>query len=94
MKARSIGARFSYRLVVISFHMGYNNNRNKKRKPLCCGKGESLASQGQGVCDMETMTVLKIIFVALLCLPIVVAAFVFFGKLMDQIVGKKAMGKK
>ena len=43
---------------------------------------------------METMTVLKIIFVSLLCLPIVVAAFVFFGKLMDQIVGKKAMGKK
>jgi hypothetical protein len=37
---------------------------------------------------MDTMTILKIIFTALLCVPVLVISFYLLGKLIDQVIKK------
>ncbi len=37
---------------------------------------------------MDTMTILRMIFTALLCVPVLVLSFHLIGKLMDEIIKK------
>ncbi|HPO05150.1 MAG TPA: hypothetical protein PLV37_06515 [Bacillota bacterium] len=37
---------------------------------------------------MDTMTILKIVFTALLCIPVLILSFHLVGKLMDEMIRK------